>query len=194
MEKENSTREVSKSKEGGEGKVYNSASVNQLGIFGDGWIYRRVLEQTGDHPLVKLRSYVDEVLSGVDKRLRVYYSPDEGRPSISPSVLCKMMVLEYLYNLSDVAVARMCVHDFLFRWFIGIDPTQSVPDDSSLVRFRRRLGEEGFGEIFNELITVAKRHGYLKGKLRAIDATHIFSDTPKLGVVGVMKQGVRKVM
>jgi len=42
VEKENSTREVSKSKEGGEGKVYNSASVNQLGIFGDGWIYRRV--------------------------------------------------------------------------------------------------------------------------------------------------------
>lgn len=196
MEKEN-LRSNSKDRE--EAKVYNSASSNQLGIFGDGWIYRTILEETKDHSLVKLRPFVDEVLSRMDKDLRVYYSPDEGRPSISPSVLFKMLLLEYLYNLSDVAVSRICVHDFLFRWFIGVDPTDSIPDDSTLVRFRD-LGEEGFFEescgqdIFNELTAIAKKHGYLKGKLRAIDTTHIFSDTPKLGVVVLLKQGVRKVI
>ena len=179
--------------------MYNSASSSQLGIFGDGWIYRTVLNEVGDHPLIGLRPPVDEVLASVDEKLRGFYSPDEGRPSISPSVVLKMMLLEHLYNLSDVSISRLCVHDFLFRWFVGLDPTESVPDHSTLARFRKRLGKEDFREIFSELVTVAERRGHLKGRLRArtpkrIDVARIYSNILKRRAAALLGQGAKKVM
>lgn len=174
--------------------MYTPSSSYQSSIFGDGWLYKTILEKAKDNPLVKLRPIADRILKRTDKRLRAYYSDYEGRPSFPCGVLFKMILLEYLYKLSDVAVSKICVHDFLFRWFIGIDVIDPIPDDTTLVKFRGRLKDEGFREIFNELVEEAKKLGYVKGKLRIVDATHIFSDTPKLGLVRLIKQGMRKVI
>lgn len=62
------------------------------------------------------------------------------------------------------------------------------------MKFRKRLKDEGFKEIFNEFIEEAKRLDYGKGRSRIVDATHIFSGTPKLGLVRLIKQGMRKVI
>ena len=174
--------------------MYTPSSSYQSSIFGDGWLYKIILENTRDNPLLKLKPIVDRVLKKTDKRLKTYYSPYEGRPSFPCGILFKMLLLEYLYKLSDVAVSKICVHDLLFRWFIGVDVTDPIPDDTTLVKFRKRLKDEGFREIFNELVREAKRFGYGKGKLRIVDATHVFSDTPKLGLIRLIKQGMRKVI
>lgn len=174
--------------------MHKSTSSPQLGIFGDGWIYKMVLGQAKDNPLIGLRPLVDKVLIEADAKIKSYYSPYEARSSFSPSVPFKMILLEYLYGLSDVRVSKESVHDFLFRWFIGVEPTEPVPDDSTLVRFRGRLKEESFREIFDKLVEITKEQGLIKGKLRAIDGTHVFADTPKPGPIALIKQGVRKVL
>ena len=69
-----------------------------------------------------------------------------------------------------------------------------IPSRKCGMKFRNRLGEEGFREVFHELIKLAKEQGYTKGKLKAIDATHIFSDTPKLRPIALIKQGMRKIL
>lgn len=174
--------------------MYNPSKNKQLGIFGDGWLYQTILSQIKEHPLRRLKPVVDKLLNSMDTKLMSYYSPYEGRPSFSPACIFKMLLLEYLYGLSDVQVSRTCVHDILFRWFIGLEPDERVPDDTTLVKFRGRLGEEGFREIFDELVMIANKEGFIKGKLRAIDATHIFSDTIKPGPIALIKQGIKKVI
>lgn len=169
-------------------------SPQQRGLFGDGWLYPTILAEETDHPLVRLRPVLDTVLTQAELKLRIYYSPADGRPAFPPSVIFKMLMLEYLYGLSDVTVSKICRHDILFRWFIGVDVVEPIPDDTTLVRFRQRLGEEGFHEIFDALVFEAKQRGYLRKKLRILDATHVFSDTPKLGVIALLKQGMRKVI
>jgi len=166
----------------------------QYGLFGDGWLYRLMLAQEAGTPLVGMRPIVDRVLAKMEPKLRTYYAPFEGRPSFRPAVIFKMLMLEYLYGLSDVAVAATCHHDLLFRWFIGVDVIDPIPDDTTLVRFRQRLTADGFQEIFEELVREAKKLGYVKKGLRILDATHVFSDTPKPGIRALLKQGMRKAI
>lgn len=174
--------------------MYKPNKNKQLGIFGDNWLYQMMLSQIEDHPLWKLKPVVDNLLSSMDTKLKSYYSPYEGRPSFSPACIFKMLLLEYLYGLSDVQASKICVHDILFRWFIGLEPQERVPDDTTLVKFRSRLKEEGFRELFDELVRIANKEGFIKGKLRAIDATHIFSDTIKPGPIALIKQGMKRVI
>jgi len=48
-----------------------------------------------------------------------------------------------------------------------------VPDQSTLCVFRKRLGVDGFKEIFDQLVGVARAKGLLANRLRLKDATHI---------------------
>ena len=166
----------------------------QFSLFGDNWIYKNLLERFPEHPLVKMKPLIDNLLSKIEKDISVYYSAGFGRPSYPPAMLLKMLLLEYLYNLSDVAVSQGVCCNILFRWFCGLDIDESVPDDTTLVKFRNRLGEDGFKEIFNTFITLAQQLGYGKGKLKILDATHVFSFSRGLSVVGLLKDGLKRVM
>ena len=74
-----------------------------------------------------------------DDDLAEMYCPDNGRPSIPPSLMCGVLLLQFYDDVPDrEAVERMV---FYMRWkvalklsldFAGIDP-------STLVVFRKRL-------------------------------------------------------
>ena len=103
------------------------------------------------------------------------YAEELGRPSYPPEVMFKILFLEFYYNLSDVEVVKQLKFNVLFRYFVGLRTEDPIPDDTSLVIFRKRLGEERFEEIFDEFIKQCKDKGLLKGKLKLIDATHIIA-------------------
>jgi len=171
-----------------------SKDRKQSSLFGDNWIYKNLLEKFPDHPLIKLRPLIDKILTEIADNIEAYYRKDFGRPSYPVSVIFKMLLLEYLYNLSDVAVSQSVCCNFLFRWFCGLDILDDVPDDTTLVKFRKRLGEQGFQEVFESFIIEAKKLGYGRGKLRIIDATHVLSFSRGLGAVGLLKDGVKRIV
>ena len=173
--------------------MYRSCQ-HQTSLFGDNWLYQVMLKQLADHPLVRMKPILDQAIAGAEPRLRGCYSTWNGRPACSIGTLLKLHVLQYLYRLSDPAVTGMCIHDVLFRWFVDLDVTEDVPDSTTLVRFRARLQQEGFFDVLNELSDEAERRGYLKGQLRVLDATHVFSNTPKLRMRGLIRQGMNKVL
>lgn len=105
-----------------------------------------------------------------------YYSPDWGRPSEPPVLMLKFEVLRWLYNLSDPGVVDRARTDLAFRYFLQIPLRGALPDPSSLCRFRGRLGTEGFGKVFNEVVQIARDHGVVKDRLRLKDATHVLAD------------------
>lgn len=166
----------------------------QNSIFGDNWVYKTILEKFPDHPLVRLKPIVNKILESIEEDMEFYYSKDFGRPSYPPSVILKMLLLEYLYNLSDVAVASSVACNMLFKWFCGLDIDEDVPDDSTLVKFRKRLGEDGFKEVFARFMEEAKQLGYSKGKLRILDATHVLSFSRGLSLGSLLKDGIKRVM
>jgi len=139
--------------------------------FFDSYIKNNFLPE--EHELLEIKEKVD--FSFIEGKTKGLYSNSFGRPSYPPEVMFKILFLEFYYNLSDVEVVRQLKFNVLFRYFVGLKAEDSIPEDTSLVIFRKRLGEERFEKIFDEFIKQCKDKNLLKGKLKLIDATHIIA-------------------
>ena len=87
----------------------------QIDIFSH-MIYDRLIAK--DHLLVKISSIID--FSFVYDKVKDRYST-VGRSSKDPVMMFKICLLEYLYNLSDVQIAKRISTDVAFRWFLGLN-------------------------------------------------------------------------
>jgi transposase len=103
-----------------------------------------------EHELLEIREKVD--FSFIEEKVRNLYSENAGRPSYPPEVMFKVLFLEFYYNLSDVEVVKQLKFNVLFRYFAGLGAEETLPDDTSLVVFRKRLGEERFERIFDSSV------------------------------------------
>lgn len=145
-----------------------------------------------EHKLLQIKEKVD--FSFIEKETTDLYAKVAGRPSYPPEVMFKILFLEFYYNLSDVEVAKQLKFNVLFRYFVGIKIEDSLPDDTSLVVFRKRLGEERFERIFDKFIKQCEKNGLLEGKLKAIDATHIIADVAIPNTVNLLKEGRGRIL
>jgi len=102
----------------------------QLDMF-DYMIFEKLIPK--DHLLVKIDSIID--FTFVYDILKNEYS-DIGRGSKDPAMMIKILLLEYLYNLSDVKVAERIQTDIVFRWFLDLGIKDTVPDDTTISHFR----------------------------------------------------------
>ena len=105
-----------------------------------------------------------------------------------------MLFLEFLYNLSDVEVSKQCQYNLLFRYFVGLKINEGSPDDTTLVVFRRRLGEAKFKEIFKRIIKIAEDKGLTIGIAKIADATQIIADIAIPNTIGLLRQGKRIII
>ena len=93
----------------------------------------------GDHPIRRIKAFVDEVLAGLDGELGAMYS-DRGRPSVPPEVLLGASVLMALYSVrSERAFCERLSYDMLFKWFLGMRIGERAFDASTLSKNRERL-------------------------------------------------------
>ena len=145
-----------------------------------------------EHELLKIKEKID--FSFIEKETKDLYAKVAGRPSYPPEVMFKILFLEFYYNLSDVEVVKQLKFNVLFRYFVEIKIEDPLPDDTSLVVFRKRLGEERFEIIFDKFIKQCEKNGLLKGKLKAIDATHIIADVAIPNTVNLLKQGRGRIL
>ena len=124
-----------------------------------------------DHPLVLAEKEID--WEAFREILAEYYSSNRGQPAIDPVRMLKLEFLKYRHNLSDQQVMGRATTDLAFRYFLQVGYTFRTPDPSSLCRFRARLGEEGFGKVFDALVGQARQAGLVKDRLRLKDASHV---------------------
>jgi len=90
--------------------------------------------------------------SKIEKQLMPTYCPNNGRPSIAPSVLFKGLLLEQWYDLSDKALEEELKDRLSFRNFVNLKSNQDAPDETTFVRFRDRLRETNLEEqLFNHI-------------------------------------------
>ena len=141
---------------------------NQIDMF-DSMIFEKLIPK--DHLLVKIDSIID--FSFVYDLVKDFYS-SIGRKSKDPVMMFKTLLLEYLYNLSDVKVKERIQTDIAFRWFLGLKIDDSTPDDSTTSFFRcHRLNENVFEQFFNEIVQKCIDLNIIKNRRFIVDSTNV---------------------
>lgn len=146
-----------------------STNNPQIDVFTQ-MIYDKLIPK--DHLLVRINETID--FSFFYEIVEDCYSKNQGRPSKDPVVMLKLILLEYLYNLSDVEVSKRANTDIVFRWFLGLSIDDLVPDDTTISHFRvKRLGKEKFDKFFEGLIKQCIEQDLIKNKRYIIDSTDV---------------------
>jgi IS5 family transposase len=105
-------------------------------------------------------------------RLRQPNAP--GRPAYSTLVMFKALLLQSLYGLSDSELEEALADRLSFRRFVGLSLEETVPDHTTLNRFRNLLVEAGLLEkLFAELDRQLDQAGLILRRGTMLDATVI---------------------
>lgn len=106
------------------------------------------------HPLHKLSHKIN--WSVFEEAFTPLYCADNGRPAKPIRLMCGLLILKHLRNLSDESVVEQWSENAYFQYFCGMHEfVPSFPCNSSeLVHFRKRIGEKGIELILRESIRV----------------------------------------
>lgn len=107
-----------------------------------------------------------------------YYS-NNGRKSIDPVILIKMLLIGYLYEIkSERRLEEEVSLNLAYRWFCGIDLMHRVPDHSTFSQNRKRRFKDAgiFREIFNEIVLKCIKLGIVSGKTGVADGSFLPSN------------------
>lgn len=128
-----------------------------------------------DHKLRKLDSVLD--LSFVHETVREVYCQDNGRPSIDPEVIIRLFLLQAIEGIAHVReLMRQVQVNLAYRWFIGYELDETLPDHSTLSKALDRFGDAVFNELFSRSVSQCKASGLVGGRVLHVDATTIRAD------------------
>jgi len=155
------------------------------GTFGD--LTRAARSVPRDHMLLRMKAHAD--WAAVEQVLAASYSLHEGRPSWPPAVLVRMLILEEYADLSDRQASEQVAYNLLYRAFVGLGVDDAVPDDTTLVSFRARIGESGVREVFELLERQWTKAGLIGSERRVLDGCHLWAKVARRSWVSLMRRG-----
>ncbi len=131
-----------------------------------------------------------------DEDLAEMYCLDNGRPSLPPSLLSGVTLLQFYDNVSDEEAVERTRFDL--RWKVALNLPLDFPgfDPSCLSYFRKRLIEhEKERYAFDRLITVARTAGWLPDKLTLLtDTTWTKGAGAVQDTYTLLRKGIRKLL
>lgn len=133
-----------------------------------------------DHLLRKIDKYID--FSFIIDKVRPYYCEDNGRPSLDPLVLFKMMFIGYFFGIrSERQLEKEIQMNLAYRWFLGLKISDPVPHHSTISWNRRTRFKDTniFQEIFDEIVLQAMNHRMVGGRALFTDSTHLKANANK---------------
>jgi transposase len=108
----------------------------------------------------------------VERLCRRYYKGRKGRPSITPGVYFRSLLLGYLEGIdSERGIAWRLADSLSMRKFIGYALTEETPDHSTISRTRRLYSVETHKAVFRWVLKILGEKGLVEGKTVSIDAT-----------------------
>ena len=145
-----------------------------------------------NHTLKLIKDEVD--FSFINRLLEESYCKYYGRPAKEPELMIKLLVLQYLYNLSDVRVIEDASLNLAYMYFLDINPEEELPHPSLLAKFRvHKLQDVTLDEIIIEIVNQCVKKGIIKSSAITIDATHTEANTFKATPERVMKRLANKI-
>jgi transposase len=108
----------------------------------------------------------------MEQLCRRYYKGRVGRPSITPGVYFRSLLLGYFEGIdSERGIAWRLADSLSMRKFIGYALTEETPDHSTLSRTRRLYSVETHKAVFGWVLKILAEEGLVEGKTVSIDAT-----------------------
>jgi Transposase DDE domain/Transposase domain (DUF772) len=163
----------------------------QVGMF-DAAVLSRPLPEGSFFAL--LAEHGDRIVR--DEDFAECYSSRMGRPSIPPSQLAKVLLLQHRTGASDEAAMESVAWDLRWKVALGLPVDHEGWHPTSLTRFRARLLLHGKEQVALEnTLRLAEEIGLLSGT-----AEQIIDSTPMLGAaatqdtVRLVRHGVRKLL
>lgn len=127
------------------------------------------------HELVLLAKAMD--WDRFEKALEGAYSPDNGRPSCPVRMLAGLTLLRFMYGSSDQQVLDGWVENPYWQFFCGgtFFEHEAPVNQSTLSRWRAKLGERGGEEMLRESLECALRNKVARrGDFERVNAdTHV---------------------
>ena len=106
--------------------------------------------------------------------LKKAYPSNRGAPGVDPALAVRMILLSFLYDLSDVRLCEEVHFHAGYRWFCRLDFHRPVPDRTTLVKFRKRCREHGLWEaLFHRIVAQCRNVGLLSGRHLMVDSTQV---------------------
>ena len=126
-----------------------------------------------EHLLRKIDAAVD--FTHIYDLVETLYSEDNGRPSIDPVVLYKLVLIQHLFGIRSL---RQTMRDeevnVAYRWFLGYTMSQPLPHFATIsYAFRHRFTAEVIEGVFRWVLEEVARAGYLSPEVVFVDGTHI---------------------
>ena len=114
-----------------------------------------------------------------------YYS-HTGKPSIDPIVLVKMILVGYLFNIrSERKLVEEISLNLAYRWYIGYDLDEEVPNHSIFSKARVRFGKKLFLDIFEQILIKCIELGLVSSEGMLIDSTIVKADASTGSLVDI---------
>jgi transposase, IS5 family len=104
-----------------------------------------------------------------------YPSGKRGRPTRGIEIMLRMYLLQLWFSLSDEGIEDAIYDSYCMRKFMGIDfISETVPDATTLLKFRHLLEEHGIGKaIFDDIKMILEQQGLIMHGGTIVDATLI---------------------
>jgi len=144
-------------------------NIKQRSLTGSMMIDHEALKELDDVSALITWSRVEKLLSGI-------HSSPKGEKAWPPLMMFKALLLQSWYSLSDPQLEKQIARDLLFRRFVELDISESVPDHSTFWRFRQKLEQLSLMDSLLEEINqqLSEQGLYIKsGEVSIVDASVI---------------------
>lgn len=142
------------------------------------FLYEQVVPK--DHFLVKLNEIIP--WQRFTYKLVKYYKgkAKEGRPPYDPALILKMLLVSYLYDISERQTEEMANLNLAVKYFLGLGVNEHPPDHTTLTAFKKRILENGklmaYEKLLKEITKIALEKGIKLGSIQVIDSVHTIAD------------------
>jgi transposase len=131
-----------------------------------------------------------------DDDLATMYCLDNGRPSLAPSLMNGVLLLQFYDDVSDEEAVERMKYDL--RWKVALDLPLDFPGfhPTSLTKYRNRLienGQERYG--FNRFIAVGREAGFIPDRVTLLtDTTNVQGAGAVQDTYTLLRKGLRKLL
>jgi transposase len=124
------------------------------------------------------------------------YSERRGRPSIPPSILAKILLLEYRCGLSDRQAMEAVRFDLRWKVALGLPLDHEGFHPTTLVKFRARLLLHGKERLaFERSLALARELGLLSEAVeQVVDSTPMLGAAATQDTVTLVRSGMRRLL
>jgi hypothetical protein len=101
---------------------------------------------------------------------------------VDPVVLFKLALLGYLYSIrSERQLCEEAGLNLAWRWFLGYELSEPIPDHSVLTKARQRFGPAGYGQFFQRVVGLGGERGLIPGRRLYVDSTLVAVNAAAMG-------------